>query len=107
MGIAPGPALAGHRELALDRLVVLLEVAVADGPVGADAVLAPGAEVRGVEAGRVACEVHHRAAYTVTAVVLAKLDRILAPDHAGLRPVESVRAGLVADPIAVRVPETP
>src|SRR3954468_5320673 len=47
----------------------------------------------------------HRAADALTRVVLSQLDRVVAADDPLVGPVERVRALLVADPVAVRVPE--
>ena len=103
--IAPRPVLAGDRQLALDPLVVRLQVPVGDRPVGADAVARARLEVGGMEARRVAGVVDHRAADPVPGVVLAQLDRVVAADDALVRPVEVVRAFLVGDPVLVGVPE--
>ena len=47
----------------------------------------------------------HGAPDAAAAVVLAELDRVVAADNALLRPVELVRARLVAHPVLVGVPE--
>jgi hypothetical protein len=103
--VSPGPVLAGHRKLLLDELVVATEVQVADGPVRAHAIDGMRGEVARVEPGRVAGEVHHRAADTTAGVVGAQRNRVVAGDDAGLGPVQVVRPGLVAHPVGVGVPE--
>ncbi len=105
--VAPGPELAGDRQLALQALVVGLQVLVGDRPVGGHAVAGVDLEVRGVKAWRVAGVVDHRAADAAAAVVLAELHGILAADDPRLGPVQLVRAGLVGDPVLVGVPERP
>ena len=105
--IAPRPVLAGDRQLALDRLVVRPQLGVGDRPVGADPVLARDPEVGGVEAGRVPGVVDHRAADAAPRVVLAEGHRVAAADQPLLGPVQVVRARLVADPVAVGIPERP
>jgi len=103
--VAPRPVLSGHRQLALDPLVVRSQVVVRDRPVRAHAVEAVGVEVGGVEPGAVAGVVHHRPADAATGVVAAHRDRVGAADDPLLRPVQLVRAGLVAHPVLVGVPE--
>ena len=49
--------------------------------------------------------VDHRAADPPPGVVLAQLDRVRAADDPFLGPVQLVRAGLIGDPVLVRVPE--
>ncbi len=105
--VSPGPALAGHWELRLEQAVVLLELAIVDGPVGADTVVRESPKVGGMEPGRIAGEVHHRAPDPPSRVVAAELDWVRARDHPGLVPVQLVRAGLVAHPVLVGVPEGP
>ena len=105
--VAPGPALAGHRQLLLEVLVVGPQVGVVQRPVGADPVGAEGVEVAGVEPGRVAGEVDHRAAHPAAGVVRAQRHRVGSGDDAGLGPVQVVGARLVADPVPFRVPERP
>ena len=105
--VAPRPALPGDRQLALEPLVVGLQLLVGDRPVGGDAVAGADLEVGGVKARGEAGVVDHRAADAAAAVVLAELDRVLAADHPRLGPVELVRAGLVGDPVLVGVPERP
>ena len=103
--VAPGPVLAGDGQLALDPLVVGLQVGVRDRPVLPDAVTRARLEVRRVEPWGVARVVHHRPADPVSGVVLAQFDRVLSSDDPGRRPVELVLAGLVRDPVTVGVPE--
>ena len=105
--IAPRPVLAGDGQLALDALVVRLELVVRIRPVGADAVFGLRAEVGRMEPRRVAGVVDHRAADAMAGVVLAQLDVVAAADDPLVGPVDRVRAGLVGDPVAVRVPERP
>ena len=69
-------------------------------PVGADAVAGERLEVARVEAGRVAGVVDHRPAHAAAGVVRAQRDRVGAGDDPRLGPVQVVRAGLVADPVA-------
>ena len=103
--IAPRPGLAGDGELLLDPLVVRAEIGVGDRPVGADAVHALRVEVRRVKSGGVPGVVDHRPAHATAGVVAAQRYRVGAADLPGLGPVEGVRAPLVADPVAIRVPE--
>ena len=103
--VAPGPVLAGDRQLLLDAFERGLQVPVGDRPVGADAVARAHLEVRRMKAWRVAREVHHRPADAMAGVVLAHLDRIVPADDPLLVPVEGVRAVLVAHPVLVGIPE--
>ena len=105
--VAPRPELAGDGQLALEPLVVGLQVLVGDRPVGGHAVARVDLEVGGVKARRVPGVVDHRAAHAAPAVVLAELDRVLAADDPRLGPVQLVCAGLVGDPVLVGVPERP
>jgi len=105
--VPPGPVLPSDRQLGLDAFVVRAQVLVADRPVGADAVIGQGGEVRGMEAGGVAGVVDHRAADAAAGVVLAQFDRVVAADDALLGPVQLVGTGLVGDPVLVGVPERP
>ena len=105
--VPPGPVLAGHGQLRLQELVVPLEIAILDGPVRADAVVRERAEIRGMEAGCIAGEVHHRAPDAPPRVVAAELDRMRPRDDPRLVPIQLVRSSLVADPVLVGVPERP
>ena len=103
--IAPGPVLAGDGQFAFDVVVVGPQVVVADRPVGTDAVAAVRVEVARVKPRRVAGVVHHRPADSAAGVVGAQRDRVVAGDHPRFGPVQVVRAGFVADPVRVRIPE--
>ena len=105
MRVAPRPALAGDGELGFDVVVVGLQVVVAEGPVGAGAVAGEGFEVAGVQPRGIAGVVDHRPADAAAGVVRAERHRVVAGDDARLGPVQVVRAGLVANPVLVRVPE--
>ena len=103
--VAPRPVLPGDGQFLLDGGVVGPQLLVPEGPVGADPVVAQRREVARVEARRVARVVHHRAADAPARVVGAQRHRVGAGDHPRVGPVEVMRAGLVADPVGVGVPE--
>ena len=105
MRIAPGPRLTGDRELFLDRLVVGLEVLVADGPVGPYPITGGGLEVRGVKARCVAGVVDHRSPDAASRVVGAERNRVGPADDPRLGPIEAMRTPLVADPVGIGIPE--
>ena len=105
--VTPGPVLAGHGQFGLQKLVVPLEIAVLDGPVGTDAVICERAEIRRMEAGRIAREMHHGASDAPPRVVAAEFDGMRARDDARLVPVQLVRSSLVTDPVLVGIPERP
>src|SRR5919201_6329536 len=58
-----------------------------------------------MEARREGCPVHGAAANTPAAIVFPQCERVLPSNNAQIIPVQLVRAGLVADPVALRVPE--
>src|SRR5436309_11280418 len=58
-----------------------------------------------MEAGREGCPVHGAAANTPAAIVFPQGERVLPANKAQIIPVQLVRAGLVADPVALRVPK--
>ncbi len=105
--VPPRPPLPGDGQLALQALVVGLELLVGDRPVGCHPVAACDLEVRGVKARGVAGVVDHRAADAAPGVVLAELHGVLPADYPWLGPVQRVGAGLVGDPVGVWVPERP
>jgi hypothetical protein len=107
MRVSPRPVLPGYRKLGLDPLIVRFEVPIRDWPVGANAVSGLRLEVGRVEAGSVASVVNHRTADPATRIVLAEHDRVLATNEALLGPVDVCRAGLIAYPILVGIPERP
>ena len=84
--VAPRPVLAGDRQLGLDVVVVRPQVVVARS--ASRRRRRPGvsgAEVAGVEAGRVAGVVHHRAADAAAGVVRAERHRVVAADRRAAR----------------------
>src|SRR5919199_2768044 len=58
-----------------------------------------------MEARREGGPVHGAAANTPAAVVFSQREWVLSANNAQIIPVQLVRAGLVADPVALRVPE--
>ena len=62
-------------------------------------------EIRRMKARGECRPVHGAAAHAFAAVIRAQRERIFAAGDAQIFPVEIVRAGLVADPIALRIPE--
>src|SRR5919201_1462812 len=58
-----------------------------------------------MEARREGCPVHGAAANTPAAVVFPQRERVLPTNNAQIIPVQLMRAGLVADPVALGVPE--
>src|SRR5919201_1407406 len=58
-----------------------------------------------MEARREGCPVHGAAPNTPAAVVFPQRERVLSPGNAQIIPVQLVRAGLIADPVALGVPE--
>ena len=103
--VAPRPVIARDRQLELEALVVRLEVLIAQRPILGDPVARAHLEVGGMKAGAVARVVDHRAPDAVAAVVLSQLDRIRAPGDPVVVPVQPMRAGLVGDPVLIRIPE--
>ena len=103
--VAPRPALPRDRQFLLDLLVVGAQLRIGQRPVGAHPVTRVGGEVARVETRGVPGVVHHRAADPAAGVVRAHRDRIGPADHPRVGPVQPVRAGLVTDPVRVRVPE--
>src|SRR5689334_19682923 len=86
--VAPRPRLSRDRELLLDRFVVGAQILVGDGPVGAHPVGGADGEVRRVEPGRVAGEVHHGPPDTASGVVRPEWYRVGAGDDPWLGPVQ-------------------
>ena len=76
--VAPGPVLAGHGQFRFEVLEVGTQFMVRDGPVGTHAVGGKGTEVRGVETGGIAGEVHHRTADAPARIVGAERHRVVA-----------------------------
>ncbi len=102
--VAPRPVVTGDGQLALDQLVIFLEVVVADRPVGADTVGGEGVEVAGMEAWGVAGVVDHGSADASAGVVRPERDRVLPADHPRIGPEEPMGPGFVGDPVLVRLP---
>jgi hypothetical protein len=104
--VSPGkPGGAGDGHLKFKKLVVRFEVPVGDGPVDADAVGGVDVEVRWMKARREGGPVDGASADAFAGVVVAEGEGMLAAGDAQIVPVELVRAALVADPIALGVPE--
>ena len=104
--VAPRPLLAGDGQFVLDR-----RRSTAAGRRSRSA--SPHRRRRGCgcrkslgwNRGRVAGVVHHRPADSAAGVVGPQRHRVVAGDDPRFGPVQVVRAGLVADPVGVRVPE--
>src|SRR5919199_6845404 len=58
-----------------------------------------------MEARREGRPVHGAAANAPAAIVFAQCERVLPSNNAQIIPVQLVRAGLVTDPVTLRVPE--
>src|SRR5438045_3590336 len=58
-----------------------------------------------MEAGREGRPVHGAAANAPAAVVFSERERVLSSNNAQIIPVQLVRAGLVAEPVALGIPE--
>ncbi len=107
MGVTPWPGLAGNRQFLFDRFIERLEVAVADWPVGTDAVDGIRGEVGRVQPRCVTGVVDHRPAHSAAGVVRPQRDRVLATDLARLGPVQRMCPTLVGHPVGVGIPERP
>jgi hypothetical protein len=106
---SPHGQYAGDGQFALDALERRTQLVVRDRPVDGDAVARTHLEIGRMEPRDVPREMRHRAPHADARVVLSKLDRIAARDDAVVRPVQACLTGslLVADPVAVGVPERP
>ena len=105
VGVAPGPVLAGHRQLLLELFEIGAQFPVLEWPVSPNAVGRKSPEVRGVETGGVAGEVDHRAADAPARVIGAERHRVVARYDPRLVPVQLVGTRFVADPVPVGIPE--
>ena len=97
----------GNGHLQFELLVVGLDVCVGDGPVSAHAIARIDLEVGGMQPGSERRPVDRATANALAAVIGAQRQRISSPGDARLSPVELVGAGLIADPVALRIPEWP
>src|SRR5579859_921051 len=89
--ITPGKARrSGDRNLALQHLVVRLEVPVAHRPVGAQTVLAVDTKIGGVKAGSESGPVHGPSSDTLAAVICTHSQRTVATRNPQIVPVKLV-----------------
>ena len=95
------------RHLELNLLVIGSQVVVTHRPIDGNAVFRVHAEVRRVQPRRKGRPVYGTTANATTAIVGAEGQRMLAAGDAEIFPVELVRTGLIADPVALTVPEGP
>ena len=104
--MAPGKiGRTGDGHLEFELFVVGTQSLVGNGPVGADAIARVDLEVRRMKAGSEGGPVDRAAADAFAAIVGAEGEWIGAAGDAEIFPVELVRAGFVADPVAFGIPE--
>src|SRR5947209_1510574 len=96
---------ARDRNLTFKQLVIRLQVVIVDGPIRSNAVLAIHTKIGRMKTRGEGCPVNRSSSDTTAAVVLSQGKRILAAGNAQIRPVELMRTGFIADPVAFGVPE--
>ena len=99
------PSRAGDRHLQFQELIVRFEVPIRNWPIRPDAVTGVDFKVRRMKTGSESCPVHGSASNAFAAVVGTESERIFSAGNAEIFPIKLMRAGLVADPIALCVPE--
>jgi hypothetical protein len=108
MRMSPGiVGWACHGHFELKQLVVGFDVGVVDRPIDTHAITRVNLEIGGMEPGCERCPMYRTSADALSAVICSEGQWVGAPGDARLRPVEIVRTGFIANPVAFCIPEGP
>src|SRR5947209_7535816 len=106
MRMAPGKVgRPGYRHLKFELLIIRAKSFIGDRPIRSETIARVDLEIGRMKARREGRPVNGTSAYALAAVVRAKGEGIRAAGDAKIFPVEFVRSGFVADPVAFCVPE--